>query len=153
LAKPAEPQKIGPLDRKANDKAINAPASVDESKFGLKTRPAPPDDGKRGLQTVIINSGTADGATSGKFDPHKNGYGERPEGLDTRSPEFAKRVSEDAGKALEIEPSKNENVDPDRFKRKGAIYYDENLGQTLERDTDTSGQMTHKKAKDTLRRH
>jgi hypothetical protein len=124
-SKPVERQKVAPLDNKAYEKTLNSPSSVDKSKFGLKTKPAPPDDGKRGVQVVVLNSGVADrAAASGKWDPHKHtiyvdlssevldviglakGYGEKPEGPNTRSSEFAKRVSEDADKCSD-QPERN----------------------------------------------
>jgi hypothetical protein len=45
------------------------------------------------------------------------------------------------------------HIDSVRFLNKGAIYYDENLLQTFERDTDTSGVRSDKQAKDTLPYH
>jgi hypothetical protein len=40
--------------------------------------------------------------------------------------------------------------DPNRFTRKGAIYYDSNLHHNIRRDTDSTGELTDLPAKDTL---
>jgi hypothetical protein len=70
------------------------------------------------------------------------------------------KAGEKAGKSVDeilkkIDEKKNSKPKDDskRFIRKGVIYFDENLGVTIERDSDTSGQRTDKKAKDTLKRH
>jgi hypothetical protein len=40
--------------------------------------------------------------------------------------------------------------DPDRFSKKGSIYYDPNLHHNVIRNTDTTGALTDLPAKDTL---
>jgi hypothetical protein len=117
------------------------------------------------LQAVIFGTGApGEWSPASAFDPNKNTiyfnfdedmqflfgimseYGDRPStnGPVPGDPNFAIRIS---GEATE-QPD-----DSKRYSRKGAIYYDENLQQTFERDTDTSGSRTDKKAKDTLRYH
>jgi RHS repeat-associated protein len=41
-------------------------------------------------------------------------------------------------------------IDPNRFSKKGAVYYDRNLHANIRRDTDTTGSFTDLPAKDTL---
>src|SRR6185437_15447828 len=48
-------------------------------------------------------------------------------------------------------PVKDAKVnDPNRFSRKGAVYYDRRTGLTIKRDTDSTGSITDLPAKDTL---
>ena len=42
--------------------------------------------------------------------------------------------------------------DPNRYSRKGAIYYDRSLHSNIRRDTDTTGTLTDLPAKDTFPR-
>jgi hypothetical protein len=47
-------------------------------------------------------------------------------------------------------PGSTPSVDPKRFSRKGAIYYNPNLHSNIRRDTDSTGELTDLPAKDTL---
>ena len=73
-----------------------------------------------------------------------------------------------AGRGYDIEEAVNEFLEkrkqeskksesnpdnPQRFTRKGAIYYDKNIEHTIERDTDSTGKLSDKKPKDTMERH
>jgi RHS repeat-associated protein len=50
------------------------------------------------------------------------------------------------------EKEKNKAAE-ERFKKKGTVYYDKNLNHTIERDTDSTGTLSDKKATDTLPAH
>jgi RHS repeat-associated protein len=78
-----------------------------------------------------------------------NEYGERPE---TRGPEVdfstASKISE-LGNTGPVE-AKDKTNDPNRFSRKGAVYYDRRTGLTIRRNTDSTGTLTDLPAKDTM---
>ncbi|HMG68760.1 MAG TPA: hypothetical protein VK588_13770, partial [Chitinophagaceae bacterium] len=61
-------------------------------------------------------------------------------------------IEPDDDKSKTTKPAQDAKViDPKRFSRKGAIYYDRELNHNILRDTDTTGTLTDLPAKDTLR--
>jgi hypothetical protein len=146
--------------------AANAPDVVDKSKFGPKIGYSP-HEGTYGPQYFVWGSGDGRDAPGNPYDPHKymvslyfgedeqtavgaaNEYGERPE---TRGPEVdfstASKITE-LGNTGPVD-AKDKTNDPNRFSRKGAVYYDRRTGLTIRRNTDSTGTLTDLPAKDTM---
>lgn len=53
----------------------------------------------------------------------------------------------------ESKKSENNSDNAQRFTRKGAIYFDENIGHTIERGADSTGMLSDKNPNDTMKRH